>query len=144
MRQCEREWFEGQLQQQRQAADEALRQAREEAQRGLGQAMAAAAEERHEAERRAVNEVRRDMEEVSVRYGLGQAVVAVAAEERHEAERRAVREARRDMEEVRGDCAGAGSCIKPLQLCAAYFPCTKINPKVNLPPLPSSVDTEEV
>ena len=64
MRQCEREWFEGQLQQQQQAADEALRQAREEARCDLGQAVAAAAEERHEAERRAVNEARRDMEEV--------------------------------------------------------------------------------
>ena len=64
MRQCEREWFEGQLQQQQQAADEALRQAREEARCGLGQAAVAAAEERHEAGRRAVNEARRDMEAV--------------------------------------------------------------------------------
>lgn len=59
----DREWFEGRLGQEREDAHEALLQARHQAQLQLEAAAAAAAEGRSDAERRAVAEARRGMEE---------------------------------------------------------------------------------
>ena len=63
---CERAWFKDQLERQKQEAEEALNQAREEARMDQEAFSAMAAESRHEAERRAVADERRAMEEVSL------------------------------------------------------------------------------